>query len=366
MSELNSNEPDLTRTEVLHVDNEVNADTLEKIGRAAEVLRAGGLVAFPTETVYGLGANALDHAAIAKIFAAKGRPSTNPLIVHVADAAAISVLVTEWTEIAQLLAERFMPGPLTLVLPRRDIVPDIVTGGGATVAVRVPAHPIAQALLRAAGIPIAAPSANRSMQLSPTRAEHVLHDLNGRIDLILDGGLTMGGLESTVLDLTTSPPTLLRPGLISPAAIESVIGPIRRDSEEARTLSDRISDAPLHSPGMMERHYAPRAPLEIVTGSAGKRLHQLLAAGDRIGWLTFMEPENVDVVCIALLEDGHALAALTPVIMPQLAAGYAARLYDVLHDLDSAGVTRIVVELPPDSEDWLAVHDRLHRASHPA
>ncbi len=348
---------------MLRVDSEANANN-HKIGRAAEILRAGGLVAFPTETVYGVGANALDPAAVAKIFAAKGRPSTNPLIVHVADTAAIADLVTEWTECAQSLADRFMPGPLTLVLPRRDLVPDIVTGGGATVAVRVPAHPVAQALLRAAGIPIAAPSANRSMQLSPTRAEHVLHDLNGRIDLILDGGLTTGGLESTVLDLTTRPPTLLRPGLISPADIEAVIGPIYRSPEAGTTSSDRNSDAPSHSPGMMARHYAPRAPLETVSGDVRERLQQLLAAGERVGWVTFMEAGSAEVVQRALLEEGHASASLLSVVMIQQAPGYAARLYDVLHDLDSAGVTRIVAELPPDSEEWLAVRDRLRRASH--
>ena len=192
------------------------------------MLRGGGLAAFPTETVYGLGANALDAAAVARIFAAKGRPANNPLIVHLADAAQVREIAADWPESASRLAERFWPGPLTLVLPRRDIVPDIVTARGPTVAVRVPAHPVAQALLRAAALPLAAPSANRSTELSPTRAEHVLRGLEGRIDLLLDGGPTAGGIESTVLDVTIMPPRLLRPGLIGVAQLEAVIGPLMR------------------------------------------------------------------------------------------------------------------------------------------
>src|SRR5262245_52423466 len=178
----------------------------QAIARAAVVLRAGGLVAFPTETVYGLGANALDATAVRRIFTAKGRPANNPLIVHVAGAAHVGRVAAAWPALAARLAERFWPGPLTLILPRSAAVPDEVTAGGPTVAVRVPAHPVARALLEAAGVPVAAPSANRSTQLSPTTAAHVLRGLNGRIDLLLDGGPTAGGLESTVLDLTTEPP----------------------------------------------------------------------------------------------------------------------------------------------------------------
>src|SRR5437660_12869477 len=173
------------------------------IAEAAAVLRRGGLVAFPTETVYGLGGNALDPAAVARIFAAKGRPATNPVIVHVADAAGVPLVAAAWPDPAARLAARFWPGPLTLVLPRRPEVPDVVTAAGPTVAVRVPAHPVARALLRAAGVPVAAPSANRSSELSPTTAEHVLRGLGGRIDLILDAGPCPGGIESTVLDLTS-------------------------------------------------------------------------------------------------------------------------------------------------------------------
>ncbi len=317
----------------------------EIIAQSAERLRRGELVAFPTETVYGLGANAQDAGAVARIFAAKGRPSRNPLIVHVPDATAARAIVAEWPDEAERLAERFWPGPLTLVLPRRDTIPDIVTGGGATVGVRVPAHPVALALLRAARIPVAAPSANRSLQISPTRAEHVLHSLGGLIPLILDGGPTSGGLESTVLRLGEGRPQLLRPGLLTPAEIEAVIGPILRP--EALTLA--TDDSPLPAPGMLSRHYAPRAPLELHTNGAA-RVRTLLQAGRRVGWLTFAASLPAD-------------PALLVQRMPTEPAAYSARLYAALHELDAANVEAIVVDIPPHGEDWLAVHDRLQRAA---
>ncbi len=244
------------------------APNAEAIAEAARVLREGGLVAFPTETVYGLGANALDASAVARIFAAKGRPANNPLIVHVADTRAARRVVADWPPLAAMLAERFWPGPLTLVLPKRDTVPDAVTASGPTVAVRVPAHPLAQALVRAAGVPIAAPSANRSTELSPTRAEHVLRGLDGRIDVLLDGGPTAGGIESTVLDLTATPPRLLRPGLLSIAELESVLGPLSRSLPSSVETTQSLP-----SPGLLPRHYAPRTPLECVeTASAARTL----------------------------------------------------------------------------------------------
>src|SRR4051794_29437194 len=241
-------------TPVLLIDP--NAIDAGPIAQAADVLRRGGLVAFPTETVYGLGANALDAEAVRRIFEAKGRPANNPIIIHVADVEQARQLVAGWPSEAERLAARFWPGPLTLVLPRRDVVPDLVTAGGSTVAIRVPAHPVALALIRAAGMPIAAPSANRSTQLSPTRAEHVLHTMRGRIDLVLDPGPTSGGLESTVLDLTTSPPRLLRPGLVTRSEVEAIIGPIVLSSTAP------LGAVSLPSPGMLPRHYAPRTPLE--------------------------------------------------------------------------------------------------------
>jgi L-threonylcarbamoyladenylate synthase len=318
----------------------------EVIARAAAVLQSGGLVAFPTETVYGLGANALDAAAVARIFAAKGRPANNPLIVHVAAASDVARVAAAWPEVAARLAERFWPGPLTLVLPRRADVPDFVTAGGPTVAVRVPAHPVAQALIRASGVPIAAPSANRSAQLSPTRAEHVLKGLEGLIDLVLDGGPTAGGLESTVLDLTTSPPRLLRPGLIAPAAIEAVIGAVTRAS-----TAPPAGEQPLPSPGLQARHYAPRALLECAADDGRARVEAVRGSGLRVGWLTFSQSARLDP------------PGVTVIFMPPDPKAYAACLYTVLHGLDAAGVDRIVVALPPDTEEWLAVRDRLRRAS---
>jgi L-threonylcarbamoyladenylate synthase len=319
----------------------------DAIARAADVLRRGGLVAFPTETVYGLGANALDAAAVARIFETKGRPSNNPLIVHVADVEQARQVASAWPEAAGRLAERFWPGPLTLVLPKQHAVPDIVTAGGPTVAVRVPAHPVALALLRVVGLPLAAPSANRSSELSPTRAEHVLRSLAGRIDLVLDAGPTTGGIESTVLDLTTQPPRLLRPGLVGPADLEAVIGLIERTSPVQSPDSTALP-----SPGLLSRHYAPRTALECVEGDGGERVEQLLARGLRVGWVT----------CSAVT--GTAPLGLVYVQMPADPAGYAARLYDVLHQLDDAGLDRLVVSLPLDTEEWAAVRDRLRRAAH--
>lgn len=326
----------------------VRADQPEPdaIAQAAAVLRCGGLVAFPTETVYGLGADALNAAAVARIFAAKGRPANNPLIVHVAGIAEARVIVADWPGTAARLTAHFWPGPLTLVLRRGPSVPDVVTAGGPTVAVRLPAHAVAQALIAAAGAPLAAPSANRSFQLSPTHAEHVLRDLDGRIDLILDGGPTTGGIESTVIDVTRTPPRLLRPGPISPREIESILGHLDLISPPAMG-----AEPALPAPGMMARHYAPRAPLELAIADGWRCVETHARAGRHVGWLTFH----------AAPEQRHAL--VTAVVMPFDATAYAAQLYAVLHSLDDAGVERIVVALPPDAEDWLAVRDRLGRAA---
>jgi L-threonylcarbamoyladenylate synthase len=305
-------------------------------------LCAGGLVAFPTETVYGLGANALDRAAVARIFAAKGRPTTNPLIVHVPDIDAAQVLVAPWPSTAQQLAERFWPGPLTLVLPRRPSVPDVVTAGGPTVAVRVPAHPVALALLRACRLPLAAPSANRSSALSPTRAEHVVSGLADRIDLVLDAGPTPGGLESTVLDLTGPRPRLLRPGLVTLPELQAIVGPI---AQFAASRSDT-----LRSPGLLAKHYSPRTPLELAHDAA-PRVLALLAQGLRVGWVTFGDRAS----------EGVDNAVIVP--MPRDVEGYSAQLYATLHALDEEKLDCIVVDLPPSTDAWLAVHDRLRRAA---
>lgn len=331
------------KTQVLRVDR--TRPEPDIIAAAAAVLRRGGLVAFPTETVYGLGANALDATAVAGIFAAKGRPGHNPIIVHVADAAGARRLTTVWPEAAERLTQHFWPGPLTLVLPRQALVPDAVTAGGPTVAVRAPAHPVARALIAAADQPVAAPSANLSARVSATRAEHVLAGLEGRIDLLLDGGPTPGGIESTVLDLSRPRPRLLRPGLVTAAEIEEMIGPIER-------LGTVAEEGPMPSPGMLARHYAPRAVLECLQAEEAIGHAQALAAkGLRVG-----------LVALGAVADGDN-PFLMPVAMPGNATAYARRLYDTLHTLDAAAVDHIVVALPPDTEEWQAIHDRLRRAS---
>ncbi len=309
------------------------------IREAAAILLAGGLVAFPTETVYGLGADGLNSEAVARIYAAKGRPATNPMILHVAAVEWSRSLVSQWPEAAQLLAERYWPGPLTLVLPAAATVPAIVRAGGPTVALRCPAHPVAQALLRAVGRPLAAPSANRSQHLSPTLAEHVASSLGEAVDLILDGGPTRAGLESTILDLSGTRPRILRPGPVTPAELTSILGPV--DIWEGATAVGARQDAP----GMAERHYAPRARLELVDRGAG-----LTSSAGRVAY--------VGIGALPALPAG-----VRGVLLPLNAEAVAAQLYALLHELDGAGFELIVMERPPEGEAWLAVQDRLQRAS---
>jgi L-threonylcarbamoyladenylate synthase len=300
--------------------------------QAAELIRAGRLVAFPTETVYGLGANALDAAAVARIFQVKGRPSTSPLIVHVDSVGMARGLAREWPEAARTLARRYWPGPLTLVLPKQDAVPDIVTAGLATVGLRMPSHPLALALIRAAGVPIAAPSANRFTALSPTTAEHVRQALGDSVDLVLDGGPARVGIESTVLSLAGARAVLLRPGGVSRDEIERLVGPV--------ASAGRLEDA--HpSPGLHPRHYSPATRLLLVEPGA-----PLPAGPGAMLWLT-AEPPPVP----------------RAIHMPDDPGEYAARLYALLHDLDREGFAWIAVERPPATPPWAAVLDRLTRAA---
>jgi L-threonylcarbamoyladenylate synthase len=354
------------------------------IARAAGILRRGGLVAFPTETVYGLGANALDAAAVLRIFAAKGRPPYNPLIVHVPDLAAARALVAAWPAAAQQAAAAFWPGPLSLVLPRTAAVPDEVTGGLGTVGVRVPAHPVTLALLRAAAVPLAAPSANRFTRISPTSARHVAAELGDRVDLILDGGVTPLGIESAVLDLTGARPRLLRHGAVSHAELEAVLGPVAdatRTADAAAHPADAATqpaDAAMHpadaaahmadaaaqpagaaarsalpSPGMLGRHYAPAGELVVFedADAAVRLVAQARARGRRVGGLLLHRPVTGLDEVIALPDD---------------ARGYARLLYASLHALDAAGCDLILVEAVPDTPAWAAVQDRLRRAARTA
>jgi L-threonylcarbamoyladenylate synthase len=309
-----------------------------EIASAAALLQAGRLVAFPTETVYGLGANALDPEAVARIYAVKGRPATSPLIVHVASIEMAKSLVTNWPEQAQRLAEKFWPGPLTLVLEKQPAIPHIVTAGLSTVGIRMPAHPVALALIRAAGVPLAAPSANRFMHLSPTTASHVRDGLDSGLDLILDGGPCQVGIESTVISLAGSHPVLLRPGGISRAEIEAVIGPVF-------TSIVQTNDAPggAHpAPGMHPRHYSPRTQLLLVEKG------EVPATGEGIYLQHRHSPSRTDMTIIA---------------MPRVPSEYAAALYDKLHEADAGHYDWIAVDLPPNLPEWEAVLDRLHRAA---
>lgn len=311
--------------------------TPNAIAVAADLLRSGGLVAMPTETVYGLGARALDPVAVARIYAAKQRPASSPLIAHVDSIEQARSLLDAWPTTAQQLAEAFWPGPLTLVLPKAAHVPDALTGGGPRLGVRLPAHPIALALIRALGEPIAAPSANRFMQLSPTRADHVARGLGDAVDLILDGGDCAYGIESTVVRLEPQGATLLRPGAIPAALIEQVLGnPLARLGSVTASTGEAQD-----SPGLHQRHYAPRTPMFIwQTGQTLPPGRGALLA------LSSSPPPQVHHV--------H---------MPLEPGAYAHRLYADLHALDDVGLDWIAVEAPPVGANWAAVHDRLQRAT---
>lgn len=349
--------------EIIEVD--ANAPDPARIARAAACLRAGGLVAFPTETVYGLGVHALDRAAVRRLFAAKGRPSNDPLIVHVATLAAIAPLVAALPAHVYALAERFWPGPLTLVLPRSPLVPGEVTAGLDTLALRVPAHAVARALIEAAGVPIAAPSANLFSRLSPTTAAHVLEDLRDAIDMVVDGGPTSVGVESTVVDLSRQVPTILRPGAISIEALSSVLGPVVYGGL-AHALGDggpAHESAAMPAPGMLSKHYSPSAPLTLYEGNASATVARLLAdaraaadRGRRVGAL--------------LADEDDVESGLGPgVVVVRVGSSrdldrVASRLYAALRQLDALGVELILARaFPSQSGIGVAVADRLRRAA---
>jgi L-threonylcarbamoyladenylate synthase len=317
------------------------------VARAARLIEEGRLVAFPTETVYGLGARADQASAVQGIFRAKGRAATNPLIVHVAGVDEARALAQSFPPEAERLARAFWPGPLTLVVERRPgAVADEVAAFGPTVAIRVPAAPVARALLAACRLPIAAPSANRSTTISPTTAEHVTKTLGGRIDLVLDGGPCQHGIESTIVDVTTSPAVLLRPGAISLDALRQHV----RLADPGAVIVAEGERAP--SPGTSARHYAPAASLVIVPrDELAAEVLRRRALGVQTGAID--------------LSPGAALAP-PALVLPSDPEGFAAALYAALHRLEDAGCSAIVVAQPPDGPAWAAVHDRLRRAAVPA
>ena len=309
-------------------DNQIAMANPEEIQKAAEIIRAGGLVVFPTETVYGLGANALDAAAVRRIYALKGRPATSPLIVHIGSIDQAREYAAEWPEDAERLARAYWPGPLTLVVPKKATIPDEVTAGLGTVGLRMPRHPVALELLRAAGVPIAAPSANRFTQLSPTTAQHVREAFGDETPFLLDGGPCEVGLESTVIAVTSNGLEVLRPGM---ALVD-----------EAVAVTEDGTDADAHrAPGQHRRHYSPRTRVLLVS-------HGHLPPHGRGAYLWIT----------------RAVSAPHTVQMPADPEVYAAQLYSRLHELDRDGMDWIAVEFPPDTPEWAAIRDRLTRAAY--
>jgi L-threonylcarbamoyladenylate synthase len=315
--------------------------TDRELASAIAVLRKGGLVAFPTETVYGLGADASDPEALAKIFAAKERPQDHPLIVHIADSVQMATWARAIPPAAHTLARTFWPGPLTLILNRSPQALDLVTGGQDTVALRVPSHPVAQALLRGFGRGVAAPSANRHGRVSATTAEHVTREFGKAVQCVLDGGASQVGIESTIVDLSRGHPVLLRPGAITAAQLAEALG---------ETVAAPDAGAP-RAPGMLARHYAPQTPLQIMEADL---LIELAASLMRQG-------KRVAVLARSTLQP--VLPGLTWIAAPQDAAGYAHDLYSNLRRLDEAGCNALLVEALPALPEWAAVQDRLNRAA---
>jgi L-threonylcarbamoyladenylate synthase len=321
----------------------------DAIAHAADLLRQGRLVAFPTETVYGLGADAHNPDAVAGIFKAKGRPASHPLIVHIADIAGLYVWASTVPEAALKLAERFWPGPLAIILPKKPEVPLEVTGGQQTVGLRMPNHPVALALLKSFGGGIAAPSANRFCRISPTQASHVSEELGDAVDMILDGGACQVGVESTIVDLSGSQPRLLRPGHITRQEIEAVLQTellLSANAEPAPETSDDV-----RAPGMMAVHYAPSTPaLLYPTSQLPDKLQQLVSQGKKIGLLSYSldiaETEQIRVVRL-----------------PEHAVDYAQNLYTALRKLDAMHLDLILAEQPPQAEQWRAINDRLGKAT---
>jgi L-threonylcarbamoyladenylate synthase len=325
----------------------------QAVRRAVELLQAGEVVALPTETVYGLAANALDEAAVARIYEVKGRPAHNPIIVHVAIREMARDCVADWPELAEKFSRAFWPGPLTLVLPRAERIPALVTAGGATVGIRWPAHPLMQAVIRECGFPLAAPSANLSNQLSPTNAEHVRFQLGGRIPLIVDGGQSQVGIESTVLDLTVSPPRVLRPGMIHAETLAAAAGP-RPRGPSPQSSSGPGSQPVLRSPGQLKKHYSPRAKLLVLEWNTEAELKTQLAR-------RHLSPAAAFIVAHTQIPAG--LGAANVSVIPHDAEAFARALYGELHRCDVAGAQLIVVEAPPALPEWAAIADRLRRAA---
>ena len=312
-----------------------------------ELLRAGEVIALPTETVYGLAANALDSKAVSKIFTIKGRPANNPIIIHIASVEMAKRCVAKWPTTANKLAKSFWPGPLTLVLPRANEIPSIVTAGGTTVGIRWPSHPFIQAVIRQCDFPLAAPSANLSSRVSPTNAEHVRKQLGGKIPLIVDGGQSQVGIESVVLDLSVSPPQVLRPGMIHAESLAAVCGKVQSSKH-------KVQGSELRSPGLLERHYSPRAKLVVLNWRDEADLKLQLAT-------RHLSPVTCHVIAHTRIPSVEDFARVS--VVPHDAEAFARAIYAELHRCDEAGAKLIVVEAPPELPEWLGIADRLKRAA---
>ncbi len=327
----------------------LNAKDKEAIQTAARFLKDGGLVGMPTETVYGLAANALNGAAVARIFAAKGRPMDNPLIVHISEFDQLYPLVKQVPEAAKKLAEKFWPGPLTIILPKADIIPDEVSAGLDTVAVRFPSHPVARALISAAGLPLAAPSANLSGRPSPTTAQHVMNDLSGKIEAVLDGGACGVGVESTVISLAVNPPCLLRPGGITLEQLRGVLGEVNMDSAVLNPLKEGVRAS---SPGMKYKHYSPKANVVILDGSFS-------------AYKSYVNRHNTQGTA-ALCYSGEDAELTVPAVCyggEQDCSEQARELFDALRKLDEMNAKTVYARCPEPKGVGLAVYNRLIRAA---
>ena len=326
------------------------------VERAAELLREGGLVAIPTETVYGLAANAFNENAVTKIFQVKRRPARNPIIVHVASLEMARQCVSYWPELADKLAKSFWPGPLTLVLPRSSKISDTVTAGGETVGVRWPSHPFIQAVIRACDFPLAAPSANPSNEISPTNAAHVAKGLGDRISLIVDGGQSQVGIESTVIDLTAQPPRLLRPGMIHVESLLAVTGQL--------TMGFGGNEEVLRSPGLLKKHYSPKAKLVIFSwrdeADLELQLSKIFSDNSKFK-IQNSKLARIHVIAHTRIPFGEKFARVS--VIPHDAEAFARAFYAELHQCDEAGAELIVVETLPKGESWRAISDRLERAA---
>ncbi len=320
---------------------------LAAVRRAAELLRAGEVVVLPTETVYGLAANALNPAAVQRIYEIKGRPAHNPIIVHVAGRAMAKECAAEWPVAAEQLADAFWPGPMTMVLPRHTSIPDIVTAGGDTVGIRWPSHPFIQEVIKACGFPLAAPSANLSNQLSPTNALHVAKQLAGKVPLIVDGGQAQVGIESTVIDVTGTAPRVLRPGMIHAESLLAVAGSL---AGERSATGGEV----LRSPGLLQKHYSPKARLVVGDWADTPGLLKLLTTLKA----EISSTHIISHTCIPLTTE---LANVS--VIPHDAEAFARALYGELHRCDEEGASLIVVEAVPPTAEWQGIADRLQRAA---